>query len=170
MAGVKVRSSFFLAVAGVKVFKLLFLLLLGLPLVVNAQFTFLTQQRQPHHHRIHGLWWRCCYSGYTTTVWRSPTSGTNAFFSCTNITSLEIPGSISDIAYKAFTQCTGLKTVIIGEGTLSIEDYAFFDCTALTNVVIPASVTNIGSGAFRYCFALSTITLEPTNSSYCIDG
>jgi hypothetical protein len=96
---------------------------------------------------------------------------TNAFFSCTNITSLAIPGSITNIAYKAFTQCTGLMNVTIGNGTLEIEDYAFYDCTALTNVVVPASVTNIGSAAFRYCFALSTISLDPSNPSYAItDG
>ncbi len=141
---------------------LLLSLLLFLPEVLQAQLIYVTNNGA------------ITITGYTgsggNVVIPAVTNGlpvtdirTNAFFNCTNITSLTIPGSISVIAYKAFSQCTGLTNVTIGNGTLSIEKFAFYYCPALRNVVIPASVTNITSSAFYYCFALSTIALDPVN-------
>lgn len=39
-----------------------------------------------------------------------------------------------------------------------IGDYAFSDCTGLTSIIIPDSVTSIGTGAFRGCTELTNIT------------
>src|SRR5438128_1544889 len=88
-------------------------LLLYLPVALQAQFTCVTNNDA------------ITITGYTgpggDVVIPAVTNGlpvtdirTNAFFNCTNITSLTIPGSIADIAYKAFTQCTGLTNVTIG--------------------------------------------------------
>ena len=56
------------------------------------------------------------------------------------------------IADCAFSGCTSLTSVTIGNNLTSIGDGAFYDCTSLTSVVIPDSVTSIGSSAFYGCY------------------
>ena len=52
-----------------------------------------------------------------------------------------------------------VKTVIIGDGVTSIEQYAFSGCGGLSSITIPESVTSIGREAFYYCVALTEITI-----------
>ncbi len=53
---------------------------------------------------------------------------------------------------------TTIKTVVIGDGVVSICDNGFYECTALTSVVIPDSVTRVGTEAFSGCSGLTSIT------------
>ena len=83
-----------------------------------------------------------------------------AFYSCTGLTSVEIPNSVSDsIGYGAFAHCDGLTSVIIGNSVTSIGEYAFSDCSSLTSVTIGNSVTSIGDYAFWYCYDLTSVTI-----------
>lgn len=50
-----------------------------------------------------------------------------------------------------FYGCTGLTSVIIGNGVTSIGSCAFEDCSSLTSIIIPESVTSIGDEAFLGC-------------------
>lgn len=85
--------------------------------------------------------------------------GNCAFDYCSNLTSVEIPGSVTTIGQKAFLYCTGLKTVTLNDGIVTIGNRAFGDCTGLTSVVVPNSVTIIDHGAFSYCTRLTTASL-----------
>ena len=61
-----------------------------------------------------------------------------------------IPGSVTSIEGSAFEGCSGLTSVIIGNGmSSSIGSSAFEGCSGLTSITLPDSVTSIGSGAFR---------------------
>ena len=64
--------------------------------------------------------------------------------------------SVTSIGEWAFSYCSGLTSVTIGNRVTGIGDYAFFDCTGLTSVTIPKSVTSIGSGAFANCTGLTS--------------
>ena len=46
----------------------------------------------------------------------------------------------------------------------SIDNWAFSDCSGLTSIIIPKSMTSIGRYAFSGCFSLTSITIR---SSYC---
>lgn len=59
----------------------------------------------------------------------------------------------------AFSACTGLTSVIIGNSVTSIGGYTFRDCRSLTSVTIPNSVTSIGISALRGCSGLISITI-----------
>ncbi|MBR5678070.1 MAG: leucine-rich repeat protein [Paludibacteraceae bacterium] len=80
--------------------------------------------------------------------------GTVAFPMCTNLTSIEIPNSVTSIGAGAFQYCNSLTSVTIPESVTSIGDYAFYDCTGLTSVILGNSVTSIGENAFSGCTSL----------------
>ena len=77
-----------------------------------------------------------------------------AFEDCTNLTSVQIAGSVKTIACRAFAGCTALTEVTFSEGLETIEERAFKYCPALTGVIFPQSLKNIGEAAFMECFAL----------------
>ena len=100
------------------------------------------------------------YDGTTYSV----TEIESAFYGCTDITSVTIPGSITNIENKyvgwgVFKGCTGLITVVIGDGVQQIGEETFYGCTSLTSIVMPNSVTNIGLRAFNGCTALTSIVI-----------
>ena len=94
--------------------------------------------------------------------------GSNAFYGCTGLKSIEIPNSVTSIGSNAFYGCTGLKSIEIPNSVTSIGSDAFNGCTGLKSIEIPNSVTNIGSSAFRNCTALTSI--EIPNSVTNIGG
>ena len=60
-----------------------------------------------------------------------------AFYGCTQITSIQIPNSISNVGYKAFS-----------------------GCSAVTSLSIPSSVTNLGAAVFQGCGNLRSLSLH----------
>ena len=85
--------------------------------------------------------------------------GTDAFYYCSNLTSVTIPGSVTSIGLRAFHECTGLASVAIPGSVTTIGSNAFFDCASLTGATIPDSVTHIGDGAFSGCSSLTSVTI-----------
>lgn len=83
----------------------------------------------------------------------------NAFYYCTAMTSVEIPGTIETIGKWAFAGCTGLTSIKLPDAVQSIGEGAFHGCDQLTSVDMPASLTSIGSFAFYGCSALTAIEL-----------
>ena len=125
-----------------KITKLLpILLLFGLPIVVNAQFIYTTNN---------GAITITHYSGSDTTV--TIPSTTNGW-------------PINSIGPSAFADCYSLTSVTIGTNIVSIGKSAFAE-TSLTNVTIPNSVTNIGQEAFRDCGNLTAIIVVTNNPTY----
>jgi hypothetical protein len=97
--------------------------------------------------------------------------GSNAFFFCSNLTSVTIPNSITNIGDYAFQGCMSLTSVTLGTNITSIGEDAFLYCGSLSGVAIPSSVTSIGDGAFLYCLSLTAITVDALNPVYSsVDG
>ena len=71
-----------------------------------------------------------------------------AFSGCTGLTSVTIGNSVTSIGGSAFSGCTGLTSITIPNSVTSIGGSAFSGCTGLTNITIPDSVTSIGGDAF----------------------
>lgn len=85
--------------------------------------------------------------------------GTQAFMSCENLTSVEIPTGVLTIGYAAFSSCASLTSVTLGGSLITIGNGAFDSCSALPSVSIPNSVTIIGDFAFISCSSLSSVTI-----------
>jgi len=81
--------------------------------------------------------------------------GSNAFYSCSNLTDVDIDTSVKTIGPRAFRGCTGLTKVQLPEGLLSIGEWAFYSCSGLRSVDFPRGVTSIGPYAFYECTALA---------------
>ena len=77
--------------------------------------------------------------------------GSQAFSNCSGLTSVTIGNSVTSIGSDAFSGCSGLTSVTIPNSVTSIGEHAFSWCSGLTSVTIPNSVTSIGSYAFADC-------------------
>ena len=86
--------------------------------------------------------------------------GEEAFWACTNFTSITIPNSVTSIGDGAFSSCINLTDICIPNGVTSIGKYVFGECSKLATVIIPSTITTIGDYAFissgltdMYCYA-----------------
>ena len=96
----------------------------------------------------------------TVTINGGDSIGSEAFASCTSLTSIEIPNSVTSIGARAFWDCDSLESVTIPNTVASIGDDAFYHCDRLTSVTIPDSVTSIGATAFENCRSLTSIVIS----------
>ena len=67
------------------------------------------------------------------------------FANCSNLTSVTLPSSITNIGAYAFYNCVNLKDVVFNEGLISIGDGAFAKCESIEKVTLPSTVGSIGS-------------------------
>ena len=72
------------------------------------------------------------------------------FANSSNLVSIAIPASITNIGAYAFYNCVNLKDVVFNEGLISIGDGAFASCESLRELSMPTTVRTLGS---RYAFS-----------------
>lgn len=97
--------------------------------------------------------------------------GQAAFQVCFSLTNVVILDSAADIGERAFDHCTSLTSVALGSGVTGIGRYAFANCDSLASVTIPASVIRIGTSPFAWCRSLNAIMVSTLNSNYSsVDG
>ena len=81
------------------------------------------------------------------------------FSSITNIETIILPTSITQIGNYAFSESSSLKEIIIPDGVLSIGASAFQNCPALENITLPSALRTLGGNAFQGCSNLKKIEL-----------
>lgn len=121
------------------------------------------------------------------------TSIDGAFGSCTSLTNVTIPDSVTSIGWWTFKGCTSLTSVTIGKNVTSIGNEAFGDCgnlktvywnaiactdlpwlgnnpifancDSIETVIFGDNVTSIGEYAFRGCSNLKSVTIPASLTS-----
>ncbi len=107
-----------------------------------------------------------CSNLTSITIPNSVTSiGDAAFYYCSGLTSITIPNSVTSIGYSAFEGCSGLTSIDIPNSVTSIGSYAFNGCSGLTSITIPNSVTSIGDYALSFCSGLTSIDIPNSVTS-----
>ena len=94
--------------------------------------------------------------------------GDSAFSGCYSLSEIVIPSSVTNIGDWAFSGCDSLSEIVIPSSVTSIGDHAFSGCASLSEIVIPSSVTSIGDSAFSWCSSLKYISIP--KSVICLNG
>ena len=103
---------------------------------------------------------RMCFNLTSVEIPETVTTiGNNAFSGCRSLKSITIPSGVSMINSNAFDSCSSLTSITIPDGVTRIEQYAFYNCTNLTSMTIPDNVTSIGMAAFWGCTGLTSVTI-----------
>ena len=91
--------------------------------------------------------------------------GTNCFFNCRALESIELPATIKKVDVFAFS-AAGLKSVTIPESSTftKLDEFVFSQCQDLTEVILPATMTNIAENTFADC--PNEITIKAPSGSY----
>ena len=94
--------------------------------------------------------------------------GAYAFLECPNLTTVQMANSVTEVGTQTFYYCTNLQSINISTELKVISSYMFCGCKSLTNIEIPEGITSIGYVAFASCTNLETIKLPSTLET--IDG
>lgn len=87
-----------------------------------------------------------------------------AFSHCEQLDSIAIPDSVTYIGGQAFRGCERLKSVVFPIFLESIDYSAFNECDSLKSIVLPDNLKHIGS-SFEDCINLSSVTLPGSLTS-----
>ncbi|MCK9316462.1 MAG: leucine-rich repeat protein [Verrucomicrobia bacterium] len=95
----------------------------------------------------------------TVSVKRESTETSGDIVIPSSVTNEEISYSVVLIPKGAFSECSGLTSIIIPDSVTSLGRAAFFDCDSLTNATIGNSVTVIGDSTFSTCNNLKSVII-----------
>jgi hypothetical protein len=83
----------------------------------------------------------------------------NAFNGNTDIETINIPDSVTEIGNAVFFDCTSLKTITFPDGVQKLGEGICQRCTSLETAKLPENLKEIGKYAFTSCMELKEINL-----------
>jgi hypothetical protein len=146
---------------------LLLLLLLTLPAVVQAQFTFMTNNGAITITKYTGSGGAVVIPSVTNGFPVTVIAGDKGAFSGAGVTSVAIPNSVTNIGAFTFYNCAKLTSIIIPDSVIYVGQGAFCFCSSLTSAALGNNVASVGFQVFRACNNLTAITVSKLNTNYC---
>lgn len=102
-----------------------------------------------------------CFEGNTYKV---TSIDEDAFYDCSEITSVIVGNNVTTIGRKAFGECTGLITLTLGTSVTTL-DHSFYKCTALSEIVSYATTPPIING-YGSLTELPLVAIYVPNNAY----
>lgn len=84
----------------------------------------------------------------------------NAFSGCSELRSVTMGNSVTSIGSFAFAYCTGLTSFSIPDSVRTLGGHVLYDCSKLASVYVGKSVVSIGEYAFTGCDALARVDIS----------
>lgn len=78
-----------------------------------------------------------------------------------------VPDGVTEIESNAFSSCSKLTSVKISNSVTFIGSSAFRGCSSLTSITIPSGVTEIDAYMFKDCGSLTRITVAEDSKCFC---
>ena len=74
---------------------------------------------------------------------------------CTSLTHIDIPASIKEVG--GFMDCSSLKSIVLPEGVEALHYRAFQNCSNLESITFPGTIKEIGGASFWGCVKLNSV-------------
>ena len=85
--------------------------------------------------------------------------GEYAFQNCNKLTTISSLTNVSSIGSEAFRNCSSLSSLETGDSLTTIGNYAFFRCSSLSSLELGDNLTSIGDCAFYGCSSLPSVLI-----------
>lgn len=82
----------------------------------------------------------------------------NCFEFCGRLKEITIPSKVKSLGHHSFYGCISLSKVNIPESVTSIPDFCFYECRSLEEITIPYNIQSIGKCSFEFCSKLKNVT------------
>lgn len=86
-------------------------------------------------------------------------SGSQVFYRCTSLQSINLPSLTTISGYGTFMECTSLQSVNLPSLKTISHSSVFNNCTSLQSIVLPSLISTIGNLVFSSCKSLQSIDL-----------
>lgn len=131
-----------------------------LPEVIDKSVTQITASDLGQIRTIGNYTFQSCTALTSVVIPNTVTSiGDSAFYNCYYLTNLTIPNTIKEIGVEAFGR-TAISNITLPNTLTHLRNGAFRDCRYLLSLTIPSSVGNIPTTICSGCQALTTVIFE----------
>ena len=89
-----------------------------------------------------------------------------AFSNCSNLISVLLGNQLSAIPEGTFQNCRNLRSISLPDQITQLGPLAFQNCSNLGRVDLPADLTELSPSAFQNCSSLDTLTITPDNPTF----
>ena len=91
--------------------------------------------------------------------------GSEAFSGCSSLKTVTLGDSIGSLGNKAFYQCTSLQEIVIPDSVRTVGECCFGGCSVMKNAIIGDGITAINNYAFSGCSSLLEISIPQATTT-----
>lgn len=87
-----------------------------------------------------------------------------AFTNCSNMKTVSLGQNVSSIGKNAFSRCSSIETIDIPDNVTVLNEFTFESCTSLKSITIKEKMTDIKNYAFNNCTSLKNVIIADSEA------